>query len=370
MVIAARREEGGLVAHALHQLEAEHVPVEAERAVEVGDLQMDVPDVRPWVDRVRHPWPTFSQAGNPAWSSAGFSKLEALTVEREVTPSGPYSLRLSVRRSSDACRRCAGNRMVGLFHVGERVEWAGARQRGDGRIELQALSEEGLECIHGALGLRNDHSEFLRRFGDDPLLRMPVRFMRGLRPARLATVAHSLLRAVAGQLIEARRARAIERRVIREVTEEAWGLRAPPSVEALGRLAPAELQRLGLSARKAATVVRLCRTVDLERLTAVDSAAVARRLERERGLGPWSVGVVFLEGLGRFDRGLVGDLGLIKLCSALTGRRGDAADTEELLAPYGEWAGLASVYLLAGFARGLLPIPVGGRRRARTRVAA
>jgi 3-methyladenine DNA glycosylase/8-oxoguanine DNA glycosylase len=260
--------------------------------------------------------------------------------------------------------------VVGLFHVDERLEWAGARQAPGGRIELEALSEDGLEHIERALGLRDDHSEFLGRFGEDPLLRTPIRFLRGLRPVRLGTVAHALLRAVAGQLVEARRARAIERRVIHAVTEEAWGLHAPPTVGALGRLAPAELQRLGLSARKAATVVRLCRTVDLERLRTVDSDAVATRLERERGLGPWSVGVVFLEGLGRFDRGLAGDLGLIKLCSALTGRWADAADTEELLEPYGEWAGLASVYLLAGFARGMLPIPAGGRRRARTRVAA
>jgi 3-methyladenine DNA glycosylase/8-oxoguanine DNA glycosylase len=250
------------------------------------------------------------------------------------------------------------------------VEWAGARQRQDGRVELQALSDEGLECVRLALGLDDDHSEFLRRFGSDPMLSAPVRYLRGLRPVRLATVTHALLRAVAGQLIQARRARAIERRVVRAVGEDAWGLHAPPTAAALGRLAPLELQRLGLTARKAATIVRVCRMIDLERLSGLESAAVATRLERERGLGPWSVGVVFLEGLGRFDRGLVGDLGLIKLCSALHGRRADASDTEELLAPYGEWAGLASVYLLAGFARGLLPLPAGGRRRARTRVAA
>jgi 3-methyladenine DNA glycosylase/8-oxoguanine DNA glycosylase len=291
-------------------------------------------------------------------------------VEREVTPRGPYSLRLSTGRASDACRRSAGDRLVGLFHAAERLEWAGARQRTDGRIELQALSEEGLEWIRFALGLDDDHSEFLNRFSDDPLLRNPVRSLRGLRPTRLATVAHALLRAVAGQLIEARRARAIERRIVRTLGEEAWGLHAPPTAASLGQLAPAELQRLGLSARKAATLVRVCRTVDLERLRGLETGAVSRRLERERGLGPWSVGVVFLEGLGRCDRGLVADLGLIKLCSALTGRFAEGSDTEELLAPYGEWAGLASVYLLAGFARGLLPLPAGGRRRARTRVAA
>ena len=250
------------------------------------------------------------------------------------------------------------------------MEWAGARQRPDGRVVLEGVSDQGLERMRFVLGLDDDHSEFLRRFADDRYLAAPIRYLRGFRPVRLATVAHALLRAVAGQLIEARRARAIERRIVRAVGAEAWGLHAPPTASALGRLAPAELQRLGLSARKAATLVRVCREIDLERLHGLETAAVSTRLERERGLGPWSVGVVFLEGLGRFDRGLVADLGLIKLCSALSGRWADGADTEELLAPYGEWQGLASVYLLAGFARGLIPVPAGGRRRARTRVAA
>jgi 3-methyladenine DNA glycosylase/8-oxoguanine DNA glycosylase len=102
--------------------------------------------------------------------------------------------------------------------------------------------------------------------------------------------------------------------------------------------------------------VRICGSLDLERLHGVPTAAAARRLERERGLGPWSAGVVCLEGLGRREQGLVGDLGLIKLVSALRGRWADAAETAELLEPYGEWAGYASVYLLAGWARGLVPV--------------
>ena len=82
-----------------------------------------------------------------------------------------------------------------------------------------------------------------------------------------------------------------------------------------------------------------------------------RRIERERGLGPWSAGVVCLEGLGRYERGFVGDLGLVKLLRALRGREVEAWETAELLEPYGEWAGLASVYLLRGFSRGLIPLP-------------
>ena len=106
----------------------------------------------------------------------------------------------------------------------------------------------------------------------------------------------------------------------------------------------------------AATLVRLCRSVDLERLRDAPVGAVAARLLRERGLGPWSVGVVSLEGLGSYERGLVGDLGLLKLCKA-SGRWVDAPETAELLEPYEEWQGLASVYLLRGFSRGLIPLP-------------
>jgi 3-methyladenine DNA glycosylase/8-oxoguanine DNA glycosylase len=66
---------------------------------------------------------------------------------------------------------------------------------------------------------------------------------------------------------------------------------------------------------------------------------------------------VCLQGLGRTEHGLIGDLGLIKLCSAHGGRRVEAAETAALLAPYGEWAGLASVYMLAALGRGLISYP-------------
>ena len=69
-------------------------------------------------------------------------------------------------------------------------------------------------------------------------------------------------------------------------------------------------------------------------------------------------------GLGRFERGLVGDLGLIKLLSSLRGRRVEGWETEELLAPYGEWAGIASVYLLQAWGHGLLPVSPLARRAA------
>src|SRR3989442_12981283 len=70
---------------------------------------------------------------------------------------------------------------------------------------------------------------------------------------------------------------------------------------------------------------------------------------------PWSVGVVALAGLGRYDSGLVGDLGLMKLMAARTGVWPEHGDTAELLAPYEEWQGAASGFLLTRVARGVVP---------------
>src|SRR5437763_14063678 len=103
-------------------------------------------------------------------------------------------------------------------------------------------------------------------------------------------------------------------------------LHAPPTAEALGALAPAELRRLGLHARRGATLVRVCGSLDLERLRDLPAATVAARLGRDRGLGPWLVGVVALEGHGCFDLGLVGDLGLINLACAFKHRRSGAEE--------------------------------------------
>jgi len=186
---------------------------------------------------------------------------------------------------------------------------------------------------------------------------------RGTRVLRLPTLAHTLLRAFCGQLIETRRARQLECRIVRATCPKVSGtdLHAPPTRETFADMSPARLRQLGLHARRAAALVRICRSLDLERLHDMPTDAVAARLGRERGIGPWTVGVVCLEGLGRTERGLVADLGLIKLMSDLTGRWVEGPETAELLRPYGEWAGLASVYLLLAYARGLVPLPGGSR---------
>lgn len=286
-----------------------------------------------------------------------------MRLETRLKPTGPYSLLLTARRAGDATRRFRDGLFEAVVEVDDRLEWTQAWQSPDRTVVLRAQSDRGLEQLRFMLALDADHSEFLRRFRRDRMLRFAIPLLAGLRQIRVATVAHALLRAFCGQLIESRRARAIEWRIVSASSPALEDRHAPATRERLGRLSPAELRAMGLHARRGASLVRLCRELDLERLRTLPTDAVAARLERERGIGPWSVGVVSLEGLGRSDRGLVGDLGLVKLCSALRGRYVEPAETAELLEPYGEWAGLASIYLMSAFARGLLPLPDGARVR-------
>jgi len=282
-----------------------------------------------------------------------------LTFERVVRPAGPFTLAHCTRHASDATRHVRDGTLTTALRVGERVEVGSARQRLDGRVVMRAESEEGFERLRFVVAVDADHSEFLKRFAGDPLIGETTRRFQGMRQLRLPTVAQTLLRAFCGQLIDSRRARELECLIVRVLEPRVAGttLHAPPTSTTFARLSPARLRQLGLHARRAAALVRICRAVDLERLHQLPTEKAAAFIERERGLGPWSAGVVCLEGLGRTERGLVGDLTLIKLMSRLRGRWVEGHETGELLEPYGEWAGLASLYLAMGFKHGLIPLP-------------
>src|SRR4029079_19810840 len=103
---------------------------------------------------------------------------------------------------------------------------------------------------------------------------------------------------------------------------EHHGLRLHPQRDTFQRFTRAELARHGLVSRKGSSLLRLTKCLDRARLHGVSTEVSAKRIERERGLGPWSSGMICLYGLGRYECGLVGDLGLVKRLCAAPARRG------------------------------------------------
>jgi len=169
------------------------------------------------------------------------------------------------------------------LRVGERVEVGTAQQSVDGRMTLGAESEEGFERLRFVLAIDDDHSEFLRRFAHDPLIGSATRAFQGMRVLRSPTVAQTLLRAFCGQLIDARTARLLENTIVRATCRRVDGtdLHEPPTTRALAAVAPSRLRQLGLHARRSAALVRICRSLELERLHDVPTEVVAARLGRE-----------------------------------------------------------------------------------------
>ncbi len=240
-------------------------------------------------------------------------------VVADVRPRGPYSLELSARRAGDATRTFRDAILDAEFAGRARGRLAAA-----GRDAAPARDERrGVRADAVLPRVDDDHTPFVLRFQKDPFIGRAVRLLRGLRPVRTATVA---------QALSARALRTADPRQRGTRDGEADHPRLHGAAHRLAARAahrsgshtavPARLRALGLHARRGATLVRLC-AWELERLKEQPTATVADRLARERGLGPWSIGVVCLEGLGRFERGLEGDLGLVKLLAAIaraTGR--------------------------------------------------
>lgn len=265
----------------------------------------------------------------------------------EFRPPAPYSLQTSLG-SPDLTRRRFPGGLELAYPTVAGPAYARVWQTVDGA--LHALIEAADHtAAHDRLGelcsVSLDHRPFLQMARDDRLLGPLYTRLRGLHPLLLGSTAHALVRGVTGQLIRSSEALQIERRIIARLSPRHHGLRLAPSFADLRAEHPARFQQAGLSPARAALLSRAA-GLPWERIEDAASAAIHARLCELRGLGPWTAANVLLLGYGRRDFGLAGDLGLVRIASRLLGREADTADTQRLLEPYGEWQGLASLWLL------------------------
>ena len=129
-----------------------------------------------------------------------------------------------------------------------------------------------------------------------------------------------------------------------------------PTPAALAAADPAELRALGLLGAKAHCIVSVARAVgdgslDLVALADAPVAEITRRLGAMKGIGPWTIAYVVARGFGRHELVPEGD---VALRAAVAQHYGRAAatdkDVKEVLAPCGEWKGLAAFSLIVDYA--------------------
>ena len=247
-----------------------------------------------------------------------------------------------------------------LCDDGERVVVRAAALAG-GRIVLGAeasraeVATRGVERLRFALSLDDDLRPFYERFHSDPLIGGALCADPAFRVHRRPEPFEALAWAITEQLIEYRRAAAIQRRIVARFGQRCprTGLRAPPTAATMAALAPAQLEACDLSAGRALTLLRAARAVAAGRidLHAAEHERGWQRLRAIRGIGAWTVEKLGLTGQGRYDQLPAGDLHYLELVGRLRagGRRVYAVEAEvrACFAPYAPWAGLAGAYLLA-----------------------
>lgn len=223
----------------------------------------------------------------------------------------------------------------------------------------EGLLDMALSRFRFALAIDEDMAPFHQRFAADPLLGPAIAASAKDRPQRRADPWEALAWAITEQLIEYRRAAAIQRRIIHrwglsveldlpEVESAGGRLWSVPAAAVLAAAAPAELQACDLSARRSVAMIKVAREVSRGRVD-LHRAADDRRLLVIQEIGPWTLACLALRGRGEPDALLAGDLGHIKLVGALEGlgRPATVEEVERFYAPYEPYRGVAGDFLLA-----------------------
>ena len=183
---------------------------------------------------------------------------------------------------------------------------------------------------------------------DDPASFRPVhprlaelhRRHPGMRITRSNGVVEALIPSILEQRVTGGQARRSYQRLAEAYGEPAPGpgkLLLPPDPEVLAGLGYYDLHPFGVEAKRAGTILRVCKMASmLERATCMPLDQAYPLLRRVPGIGAWTAAEVGIVALGDADAVSVGDLHLPHLVSwALAGEpRGDDARMLELLEPY------------------------------------
>jgi 3-methyladenine DNA glycosylase/8-oxoguanine DNA glycosylase len=282
-------------------------------------------------------------------------------VREIVHPPWPFRLRGS---SPDGLLRRRGPALQRLLHHDGAPVLVGVMQPAADRVLFvgRGATEEGarwgIERMRFTTGVDEDLRAFHDCFRDDRYIGKAVRSVPGWRVWRRPEPWEALAWAITEQLIEFHRAVEIQRRLIRRLGRRCahTGLWDMPAPAAVAGAAPAELAATDLAPMRAITMRRAARAIST---LATDQERTVRRLRAIPGIGTWTMEMLALYGLGRYDKVPAGDLGYLELVGRLkTGNRrarAEEAEVREFFEPYGEWRGLAGEYLRIAASRGLLP---------------
>jgi DNA-3-methyladenine glycosylase II len=244
-----------------------------------------------------------------------------------LQPRPPFRLDLTVwairRRAHNVVDRFDDGIWRRVLVIGKSPVAVAVRQtRGGDRPEIevrisaarpQPLKAKVAATITKMLGLERDLSDFYRLARADARLRELAERLRGMKPARYATVFEGFANAVACQLVSLSAGMHVLNRmadaygVSGKVNGGATPMRSFPASAAIARSNPDALRAFGLSRQKGKYLIGLARLAidprdrdfgSIDRFN--DDDAIAR-LSKIRGVGRWTAEYVMLRSFGRIN---------------------------------------------------------------------
>jgi DNA-3-methyladenine glycosylase II len=213
------------------------------------------------------------------------------------------------------------------------------------------------------LGLGFPLEAFYQFAAGDPVLRELAKKFRGLRPTLAANPFESLVTSITAQQINLQFAFAVRSRLVRRYGEKlnfnGQTYFAFPKPEKLARVKVSSLRRLQFTEKKSEYIIGLANAVrdgwlDLAALSQQSDEEIAEKLMALRGVGRWTVDWLLARHLGRGQAFPAGDLGVRKAVQHFyfNGKEKSEEELRKFSRRWGEFANLATHYLLAGLALG------------------
>jgi 3-methyladenine DNA glycosylase/8-oxoguanine DNA glycosylase len=260
----------------------------------------------------------------------------------------PYDFELSLERY-----RTFGPDLAYLWHEGalyRAIDGLEVRiAAAPGGVDVEPADEALVEPVRRLLGAPLDLGGFLEAAGADETLDAIARRLPGFRPPLAPDPFEMLVSSITAQQVSLRAALAIRNRLIVRFSAPVGRVYPFPSRDRLAAASPDELTAVGLSRRKAASIVAIARAdVDLDGLAALPDEEGVARLRLLPGVGEWTAEWFLARHLGRPDAWPAGDLGLRKAVSALYGggRELSIAETRAVGERFTPHRNLAAHYLL------------------------
>jgi DNA-3-methyladenine glycosylase II len=228
----------------------------------------------------------------------------------------------------------------------------------------QTVLQTADQAARTILGLDFPLAEFYQFANRDPVLRDLTQRFRGFRPTLSITPFESIVTSITAQQINLQFAFKVRSRLVRRYGERldinGRAYFAFPTPEQLARVKVSSLRQLQFTEKKSEYVIDLAKMIavgklDLNALAHKPDAEIAEQLTALRGIGRWTVDWFLARHLGRGHAFAAGDLGVRKAVQHFYFKSKEKSE-DELRAfaqrRWGEFANLATHYLLTGLALG------------------